>query len=146
MTKGFLMKQALDIAIAGEVEAYKLYVEMAEMVENAWTREAIEALAKEELDHRRKLVAVKDGRANLEGSDASEFVAFDLADEARPGANMAFRDLLAFAIRKEDEACRLYKKLSEVFADPEVKELFGLLAQEEADHRRRFERQYEHMV
>ena len=56
---------------------------------------------------------------------------------------MTFRDLLAFAIKKENASCNLYKRLAELFSDPERKEVFRKLAKEEADHRRRFEIQYE---
>lgn len=146
MKKLFSIKEALDIAIAGEVEAHKLYIDMAAMVDNPWIRETIEGFAQEELQHRRKLQAVRAGKAVLEGGEAVELGIAETLEDVQPRANMTFPDLLAFAINKEGTSYRLYKRMAEVFSEPELKDLFSKLAKEEAGHRRRFEMQYEDMA
>ena len=143
MKKLFSVEKALDIAIAGEVDAHKLYVDMAAMVDNAWMRETIERMAQEEWEHKRKLQAARAGRATLKSGEAVELGPDEIPDGSQPKADMNFRDLLAFAIKKEDISCRLYNRLADVFLDPEIKDIFRKLAKEEADHRRRFELQYE---
>jgi rubrerythrin len=138
----FSAEKALDIAIAGEIDAYKSYIEMAAMAEDAWLREAIEALAREELEHRKKLEAVKSGKAALEYGEVVELQPDQIPEAGKPKPDMTFRDLLAFAIKKENTSCRLYNRLADVFAEPRIKDIFRKLAKEEAEHRRRFELQY----
>jgi len=139
----FSVKKALDIAIAGEVDAYKSYIEMAAMAEDAWLREAIEALAREELEHRKKLENVKSGKVTLEYGEAVELEPDQIPRGGKPKPDMTFRELLAFAIKKEDTSCRLYNRLADVFEEPRIKDIFRKLAKEEETHRKRFELQYE---
>lgn len=142
----FSVKKALEIAIAGEADSYESYMEMSVMVEDAWVRETIEALAQEELEHKKKLQRVKAGKATLEYGEVIELEPDAIPEGGKPKADMTFRDLLAFAIKKENTACKLYNRLADVFADPEIKDIFRKLAKEEEAHRRRFEIQYEEMA
>lgn len=133
----------LDFAIAGEIKAYELYMGMAAMVENPWTRSTIESMAQEEKQHRAKLEAVKAGKITLENEQAGDLGIAAAIDEVEPHAGMDYRELLAFAIKKEDMSNRLYARLASVFSQPELKDIFRKLAAEEAEHKRRFEIQYE---
>ena len=143
MKKLTTINDVLDIAIAGEIEAHKLYVDMAGMVDNPWLREAIEGMAEEELQHRAKLEAVKRGRIKLARNEIAETGLAETLEKTEPRADMDYRELLAFAIKKEDMSCRLYERLAMIFSKPHIKELFRKLSREEADHKRRFEIQYE---
>jgi rubrerythrin len=54
--------------------------------------------------------------------------------------------LLAFAIKKENVAHRLYATMSSIFSEPESADLFCKLSEEEAAHKRRFELEYDSVV
>ncbi|MHC4288101.1 MAG: ferritin family protein, partial [Planctomycetota bacterium] len=56
---------------------------------------------------------------------------------------MSYKELLAFAIKQEDAAQKLYAKLAQVTKRDKVKELFTLLAQEEARHKLNLEFEYD---
>jgi len=143
MRKTFSINEALDIAIAGETEAHKLYTEMAAMVENPWMCKTLEGLAQEELQHGAKLKAVKAGKTALLRKEVADLGIADTLEDIEPRPGMDYRKLLALAIKKENVSCRLYERLASIFVEPALKELFNKLAGEEADHKRRFEIQYE---
>ena len=145
MKKLTSIEDVLDIAIAGEIESRQLYIKMAAMVEEPFVRKTVERLAEEELQHRIKLTGVKAGKATLEHKDVGDLGIARTLEEVKPHAGMTYRELLVFAIKKEDISCKLYEKLAAVFSRAELKDLFSKLAEEEADHRRRFELQYEQM-
>ncbi len=52
----------LDYAIDKEIEANQFYVDMAKQMKNPAMREVFEAFAKEELGHKAKLEAIKQGK------------------------------------------------------------------------------------
>ena len=58
---------------------------------------------------------------------------------------MDYRELLVFDIKKENVSHRLYSTLVSIFSEPELKALFRKLAEEQADHKRRFEIEYDSM-
>ena len=55
------MSDVLDFAIAGESKAAELYAKMAATAKSPWIREMLENFAQEELQHGKKLNAVKAG-------------------------------------------------------------------------------------
>jgi rubrerythrin len=59
---------------------------------------------------------------------------------------MNYRELLMYAIKKENVSYGLYSKLALIFSEPGLKETFEALANEEAAHKRRFEMQYESLT
>ena len=146
MKKISSMADVLDFAIAGETKAAELYMKMAAMVENPWMQEKLEGLAQEELRHRKKLKAVKTGWSALAREDAGDLGIAETLDDVKPHADMDYRELLAFAIKKENTSHGLYSRLATIFTEPELKETFEALAREEAEHKRRFELEYESLT
>ena len=146
MKKLSTMKDVLDFAISGESKAAELYTKMAAMVENIWMRKTLERLVEEEIEHRRKLKAVKVGGAALNREDVGDLGIAETLDDVKPHANMDYRELLVFAIKKENVAHNLYMRLAVIFPEPELQDTFLKLAKEEADHKRRFEIEYESLT
>jgi rubrerythrin len=137
--------EVLDFAISGEVKAQELYTRMAAMVENPWLQTALKDIAQDERRHQAKLEAIKAGRAAFHGDKAQDLGLPDSLEDAEPRPDMTYPELLAFAIKKEDSANRLYETLATAFSKPELSNLFQKLATEEAQHKRRFELQYEEL-
>ena len=133
----------LDFAIAGEMNSYELYMKMSCMVESVWMCKTLEALAEEELQHAAKLEAVKAGKIALERDEVGDLGIAEILEDREPYPGMTYRELVVYAIKKENVSHKLYDRLASMFSQPDLKDIFTRLAEEEADHKRRFEIQYE---
>ena len=136
----------LDLAMSAELKAYQLYTDMAAMVENVWISKTLEGLAQEELLHHAKLKAVKAGRKTLKQEQVGKLDIPEMLEDVQPHPDMNYRDLLAFAIRKENLSHKLYNRLASIFSEPHLRDTFLRLANEEAEHKRRFEMQYKSLT
>jgi rubrerythrin len=140
------MQDVLDFAIAGESNAAELYTKMAAMVKNPWLSKTLERMVQEEIQHRKKLKAVKAGRGILGREDVGDLGLAETLEDVQPHPDMDFRELLVFAIKKENVSQGLYTRLASIFSEPELQNTFLKLAEEEADHKRRFEMEYESLM
>ena len=146
MNKLSSIGDVLDFAIAGESNAAELYMKMAATVENPWMRKTLEGFVQEELQHRQKLQAVKAGRIALKREDVGNLGIAETLEDVKPHAKMDYRELLVFAIRKENVSHGLYTRLASIFSEPQLQDTFLKLAKEEAEHKRRFEMEYESLT
>ena len=62
----------LEYAIEKEIEANQFYVDLAKKMKNPTMREVFEAFAKEELGHKAKLEAIKQGKEIQPAKDITE--------------------------------------------------------------------------
>ena len=129
-----------------EIKAHELYIEMAAMAESPWMRKTLEGLAQQERQHRAKLEAVKAGKIALEREQVGDLGLADTLDDVKPKAGMDYREFLVFAVKKENTAHKLYARLASIFSEPQLSGLSRKLAEEEAEHKRRFELQYESLT
>ena len=134
--------ELLDAAIMREIKAQELYTKMAFMVENPWMSKVLEGFAHEEHQHRCKLEAIKEGKIALEQDELNDLCIDDTIEDVKPHKNMNYLELLAYAITKEDSSHRFYASMASKFSEPELKDIFLKLAQEEANHRRQLEIEY----
>lgn len=146
MNKLSTVDDVLDFAIGGEGKASELYMKMAAMVENPWISKTLEGLAEEELQHKKKLKAVKDRKLTLNRDQVGDLGIAKTLEKSEPHAKMDYRELLVYAIKKEGISQGLYRRMATIFSEPELRDMFLKLAEEEADHKRRFEMQYESLT
>jgi len=146
MKKLSTMKDVLDFAISGESKAAELYTKMAVTAKNPWMRKALEGFAEEELQHHEKLKAVRAGRNALVREEIAGLGIAEKLDDVEPHPDMDYPELLVFAIKKENASHGLYKRLASIFTEPELQETFLALAEQEAQHKRRFEMEYESLT
>jgi len=145
MMKFESVDELLDAAIMREMNAQELYAKMASMVENPWMKKVLDGFAREERLHQAKLEAVKAGDISLQAmktGDLDAAIAGDI-ENSKPGAEMDYPELLAYAIGKENASVRLYTTMASLISQPELKDMFLKLAQEEANHKRRLEIEYD---
>jgi len=138
--------EILDFAIAREVEANRFYTELAQRMEESAMRKAFEDFAAEELGHKAKLEAAKEGKFEFSQEKVGSL---DIADyvvptEAKP--DMRYAEALILAMKREKAAYRLYVDLAAVAEAEELTDMFLMLAQEEAKHKLRFEIEYDDVV
>ena len=146
MRKISSMKDVLDFAISGESKAAELYSKMAVSAANPWMRKTLEDFAQQELQHHNKLKAVRAGRNALVREEIADLGIAEQLDDVEPHPDMDYPELLVFAIKKENASHGLYTKLASIFTEPELQETFLALAEQEAEHKRRFEMEYESLT
>jgi rubrerythrin len=143
MAELYSIDEVLEFAIARELEAYELYMYIAQRVGTLVMRKVCEELAKEELEHKAKL-ELELMKAGKVVSEARQPV-FDISSyvgEAGEPIDMNYKELLVFAIKKEERSVRLYSDLANIVGEEESRDVLLALANEENQHRLRFEVEY----
>jgi len=135
--------EILDFAIGREIEAIQLYIELAGKIEKPQMRKVLKAFAVEEQEHKAKLEEAKvEGIVINDEEVGSLGIAEDIeGGEFRP--DMSYADILILAMKKEDVSVKLYTDLAKITQDEEFKDMFLWLAQEETEHKLRFELEYD---
>ncbi len=143
MEKFKSIDEILDFAIRREVEAIELYSDLVRKVEKPELRRALEGFIKEELEHKEKLETEKAEGIVLKDEEVGSLGIAEYVEggEARP--DMSYKDLLVLAMKKEDTSVKLYTDLAKISQDEKLRDMFLLLAQEEAEHKLRFELEYD---
>ena len=144
MTQWLSVDEVLDFAMENEQEAVNFYTELAEKMDRPYMREAFQSFAREEMGHKARIQAIKDGR--LLAAVSQQVVDLKIGDylvAEAPKADMDYQDALILAMKKEKASFRLYTDLAGATDDANVQEIFGTLALEEAKHKLRFEVEYD---
>jgi len=137
----------LDFAIGEEEGAAAFYTELAGRMETPGTKKIFETFAQEEIGHKAKLEAVKQGRKlELQAEKVMDLKIGDYLVDVEPKPGMGYQDALIVAMKKEKVAFKLYSDLAAKTDNPELTELFLNLAQEEAKHKLRFEVEYDDRI
>ena len=134
--------EILEYAIAREVEANQFYTYMAKRMENPEMSKVCEEFAKEELEHKAKLEL----EVMKRGQVVSDFDISDYMMDVGNEMDMDYEELLVFAIKKEEISVSLYTDLAAVVKDKESRETLLSLAQEETEHKLRFETEYRSLL
>lgn len=144
MAGNYSFKDAIMFAIGNEVEAYEFYRSAAERItSDSNLADTFRELAAEEQKHRDFLEDYLKG-------DIPEFVLEDFADyhvsegveKPKLTTDMKFVDAVALAMKKEEEAMNIYKKLAASSANGQQKELFLDLSRMEEMHKAKLEKMY----
>jgi rubrerythrin len=135
--------EVLDFAIDREEEACLFYEILAGVVKKPELVKAIKGLAKEEVDHKFKLEAVKAGKATIGKKEVGNLNIADYMPDVEPNPSMSHVDLLVLAMKKENLSCKLYTDIAAIAQRTDLADVFQKLAQEEAGHKLRFEFEYD---
>jgi rubrerythrin len=147
MKKFGSVDEVLDYAISEEQKAHDFYLELSEKVEKPWMKKALQDFAKEEAGHKQKLLGVKQGKQLL--AAATQVLDLKLAEylvDVEPKPGMDYQDALIVAMKKEKAAWKMYTDLAATTKDPGLQGTFRALAIEEANHKLRFETEYDEYV
>ncbi|MHC4706078.1 MAG: ferritin family protein [Planctomycetota bacterium] len=135
--------EILDFAIGREAEAIQLYKDLAARVDKPEIQKVLEDFAEEELEHKAKLEAVRKGEVALTEEAVGDLGIADYVGGGEPRPDMSYADVLVLAMKKEKVSYKLYWDLAAMVKDQGLKDIFMLLAQEEAHHKLRFEVEYD---
>jgi rubrerythrin len=133
--------EILEFAISREVEANQLYISMAKSIVNPEMREVCEDLAKEELEHKAKLEL----ELMKKGEVVSDFNISNYVMDVDNNMDMDYEQLLLFAIKKEQLSIDIYTDLAAIVKDKESRDTLLSLAEEETEHKQRFEIEYDRL-
>jgi rubrerythrin len=137
----------LDFAIGEEQSAADFYVNLAKQVNNPSVRKMFLEFSEEELQHKNKLENLKMG--SVEHLPQDKVINLGLEEilvDVAPTDNMDYQDALILAMKKEKAAFMMYTRLAGAASDPAVREILKGLAGQEANHRLRFEIEYDEHV
>ena len=135
--------EVLDFAIRKEVAAHRFYDELAQWAERAEAAELFEELAADELQHKKRLEAIKAGQVTIQDEEVGSLGMADRIEAAEPKANLTYAQALVVAMQREKEAFGLYKRLASLARNQDVRDTLAKLAQEEAEHKLRLEIEYD---
>jgi rubrerythrin len=106
-------------------------------------RKVCEDFAVEELEHKAKLEleVMKTGRV-VNGTRVVDINISEYMGDVGNPIDMNYKELLVFAIKKEETSVKLYSDLANVIQDEESRHVLLALAEEERKHKLRFEAEY----
>jgi rubrerythrin len=134
----------LEFATQKEEEAAQFYTNLSQTMNQQHMAKIFEDFAAEEREHKRKILTVMTGRPGwIPQPRVADLKVSDHLVEAVPSPDMDYQQALIVAMKAEKVAYKLYMDLSESSEDETMKDLFHLLAQEEAKHKLRFEMEYD---
>lgn len=139
--------EALDFAIQREQESHDFYIDLSKKVTVGGMKQVFIDFAQEELGHKKKVQAVKEGKTMLSANKkVADLKIGEYLVDIQPGPNVDYQEALIIAMKKEKAAFKLYSDLAASTGDASSRELFLGLAQEEAKHKLRFEVEYDSQI
>ncbi len=138
--------EIIDFAIKEEEQAHDFYRDLALKMDKAHMKEIFEDFAKEELRHKAKLTAAKDGKYMTKTFHRiPDMKIADYTVDVDPDEDLDYQKALLLAMKKEKAAFRLYSDMAASVDDAALKDMLIALAQEEAKHKLRFEIEYDNV-
>lgn len=147
MEKFVTLDDVIKFAIDREETAYKLYKRAAELSTSIASRKMFEELAAEEATHKDVFSRIDQDKAEshklctLPESSIAKYLA-DITFRA----DLTYNQILAFALKTEENAYQLYKTAAGMTDDPKLQKVLMNFADVELGHRRRLELLYEEHV
>jgi rubrerythrin len=138
----------LDFAISKEEDAARFYTDLAGKAKHQHMKNVFEQFALEEQSHKAKLEKVKEGKLLLSAEKKIlDLKIVDVLEDNRfSEGDFDIQDALLVAMNSEKASFRLYNDLADSTDNPELKETFLALAQEEAKHKLQFEIDYDDKI
>jgi len=138
--------EILKFAIDREKEAVDFYSSLAKKATRASLKETFERFAMEEGKH---VLLISDMAGNKEKIDSYEFKKItdlkisDYMVEVDYEEGMPMPEILKIAMKKEENAVKLYSMLADKTDNKDAKKVFMILVQEEAKHKFALESMYD---
>jgi len=136
-------KSILKLAIANEVEAYEFYLNAANKSKNANLKSTFTELAEEEKKHKITLEAfINNETKQMQFKETADYKISESIELPKLTSEMSFADGLALAMKKEEEAMKMYEEFAKASDNESQKEIFMQLSLMEKGHKTRLENIY----
>ena len=143
-------EEILDFAIEREKQAVNFYQKLVDRETFPASRQTLAEFVEEERKHQVLLEEFKAGKRDFVEYDFEwipDIKRSDYIVDMKYEPGMDFAEVLRLAMKREEKALRLYNALATKTDNADCINLFKLLAQEEAKHKRTFEILYDdHMA
>ena len=140
--------EIIAFAIDKEQEAVELYSDLAERAGSPSGKILFKELADMERGHKTRLEKLDMGyftSQDLKQPEDLKIADYLVDVELTPEAT--YQDIVLFAAKREKAAFELYSDLARIYTTiPDIKKIFDVLAQEEAYHKLKLEREYDEVV
>lgn len=137
----------LEFAMDQEQKAIDFYKHLASIALSDDMKGIFEQFAKEEIQHKARLNQIlTDGIMTLKYQVIQDLKVSEYLVPEEPSPAITYEQALVLAMKKEKAAFKLYTTLAEKVDNPELKQVFQLLAIEESKHKLRFEIEYDQYV
>jgi rubrerythrin len=139
--------EIIDYAIAREQDAVEFYRKLSGEAKNSGMAEVFRGFALEEESHREKLEAVKrDGVIKVPKEKVRDMKLAEYLVDVDESADLDYQGALILAMKQEKAAFKLYSDLAAACDNEKAAKVLESLAQEEAKHKLRFEREYDDAI
>jgi len=149
--KDTALERILDQAIRFEEDAYQFYTKAKAMVKRSHIKGTLQDLAKQEVKHKQRLQALREGntetiiamprQGKIEDLKLAEYLVPRPLDE-----NASFQDVLIVAMQREKSSHDFYSTMAGIAEGAEAKSLFQFLAEEELVHKNKIESLYDEVL
>ncbi|WP_054032574.1 ferritin-like domain-containing protein [Desulfatitalea tepidiphila] len=138
----------IDFAIEKEKEAADFYMEVSEQEKFSGKKEMLLEFSAEERKHQALLEDLKAGNVGQKLDDykfkwITDIKRSDYVDEITYHPGMGYNELLMLAMKREENALKLYNELLANAQTDAQKKVFKMLCQEEAKHKLSLETMYD---
>ena len=140
--------EILEFAIKDEQRAANLYTDLAKRSRNDEMRRTFLQFSQEELGHKKRLERIQTG-GEVVVSDAKVQdlkIGDYLVEVSTSRDDLGYQEALIVAMKEEKAAFKLYSDLAARTDDAATRDVFLMLAQEEARHKLRFEIEYDDQI
>ena len=139
--------EVINFAIDGEKEAVQFYHELQQKTKFQARKELMKELENMEKGHIVILESIRSkGIGNVTVKKVTNLNISEYIVDVKPYDDMTYQDVLIVAMKKEEQAEKLYKDLAGNFPGTDLETLFLSLATEEAGHKLQFETLYDEHV
>ena len=134
-------KEILKMAVGNEVEAYEFYKDAAAKIKDPAMKKTFQELADEEAGHKVLLEGyLSNEMKDMTFSDEKDYKVAETVEAPQTlSADMAFKDAIALAMKKEQEAMEMYQQFADASEEAKQKETFLELVKMEKGHKVRLE-------
>ena len=133
----------IDMAIAAEIEAYEFYKEVEATVSDPSLKTLFKEFAGEEEVHRTALEGIKEKEIqNFSFSEGADYKVSEVVELPKLSITMKPSDAIGLAMKKEEEAMKIYRNFATATNDPEKQKILASLANMEEAHKTKMEGLY----
>lgn len=134
-------KEILKMAVGNEVEAFEFYRDAAAKMKDPAMKKTFQELADEESGHKVLLEGyLSNEMKDMKFIDEKDYKVTETVEAPQTlSTDMAFKDAIALAMKKEQEAMEMYQQFADASEEAKQKETFLELAKMEKGHKVRLE-------
>ena len=135
--------EIIKFAVDREIEAETFYLQIAAKTTQEAMREIFVGFAAEEKRHQQMLKGILQSKeSSLQFKPVSDYKISETVEAARLTDEMTMADAFSIAMKKEEEAMKMYQQLAGDSPTAELKKLFESLAVMEQGHKVKMEKYY----